>query len=507
MLRRSPATVDTPLKDLPRPRALRPVTSAAGVIEGPVGRRVTGQRRPIPASWAVGGWLLLMTSSALAEAAGGVARTEPHPGTWQTWVLSSGSQLRVPPPPDTAATRAEIAELRALEAARTPEARIRIAWWDAVAPSYRWNQIAVEEALGAGLNANVASRRLAVLHTALADAMVATWDSKYAHNRPRPSAVDGTLRTVTTPPPTPSYPDEHAAAGAVAATILAELFPQRASEFARLAEEEGRTRLLAGVAFPTDVAAGTELGRRVAALALERARRDGSDRPWTGSVPTGPDRWNGTNPVMPQAATWMPWLLSWPSEFRPPAPPLHDQRAAEMNQLRSFERTPRTNAQALFWEVAVGGLRNFEYWNNHAARLTLEYGQGADAPRTARAFALLNVAFYDAGVACWDAKYAYWTIRPFQLDPQFRTVVPTPNHPSYPAAHACYSMASALVLAHLFPRDAEALRSLGKVAGASRIWAGIHYPSDVAAGEQIAERVAARAIERARRDGAEREAQ
>ncbi len=137
-----------------------------------------------------------------------------------------------------------------------------------------------------------------------------------------------------------------------------------------------------------------------------------------------------------------------------------------------------------------------------AGRLLLEYGQASDAPRAARIYALLNAAFHDAGVACWDAKYAYWTIRPVQLDPTFTTVVQTPNHPSYPAAHACYSLTAALVLAHLFPRDVEALTALGRESGATRIWAGIHYPSDVAAGQRLAEQVAARAIERAKADGA-----
>jgi len=41
---------------------------------------------------------------------------EPCAGMWQTWVLSSGSQLRVTPPPDTAATDAELEQLRALAA-------------------------------------------------------------------------------------------------------------------------------------------------------------------------------------------------------------------------------------------------------------------------------------------------------------------------------------------------------------------------------------------------------
>lgn len=445
-----------------------------------------------------------MTAPALAQPPVAVDSAEPGAGRWRTWVLSSGSQFRLPPPPDPVATRAELAELHELAAARAPETRRRVAWWAAVAPSYRWNQVALEESLRAGLGANLASRRLALLHTALADGMVAAWDSKEAHARPRPAMADPTLSTVVPTPPSPSYPDEHAVAAAIASTILGEFYPQRAAEFTRLAEEAGRMRLLAGIAFPSDIAAGAALGVQVAAAALERGREDRSDQPWTGSVPAGPGLWSGTSPVFPQAATWRPWLLESASEFRPSPPAPHDspERAAEMQGLRAFERTPATNARALFWEAAVGGLRNHEYWNNQAARLVLESGQGASAPRTARTYALLNVAFYDAGIACWDAKYAYWEIRPFQLDPAFRTVFPTPNHPSYPAAHACFSTTSARVLAHLFPEDAAALMTLARESGESRVWAGIHYPSDVAAGQQLAERVAGRAIERAREDGA-----
>ncbi len=425
---------------------------------------------------------------------------------WKPWVLSSGSQFRVPPPPDEAASRAELERVRAMIASRDPALRDRILWWDAVAPSYRWNQIAREEAIRAGLNANLASRRLALLHIALADATIAAWDSKFAYNRSRPTSLDSTLPTVVSAPKLPSYPDDHAVAGAVAAVILSEFFPQRAADLAKLAEEAGHMRVLAGVAFPSDVEAGSALGRQVAQAALEKGRQEGAEGPWKGSIPSGPGQWSGTSPVMPQAATWTTWLLAKPDEFRPPPPPAYDtpEFKAEMDQVRAYARTPRSNASALFWEVAVGGLRNFDYWNQQAGRLLLEYGEARDAPRAARVFALLNAAFYDAGVACWDAKYAYWTMRPFQVDPEFKVVFQTPNHPSYPSAHACYSMTSALVLAHLFPRDATGLMALGRESGESRIWAGIHYPMDITAGQQLAERVASRAIERAKADGAER---
>jgi len=203
-------------------------------------------------------------------------------------------------------------------------------------------------------------------------------------------------------------------------------------------------------------------------------------------------------PCDAQAATWNTWLLARPDEFRPPPPPAHDtpEFKAEMDQVRAYVRTPRSNASALFWEVAVGGLRNFDYWNEHTARLLLEYGDARDAPRAARVFALLNAAFYDAGVACWDAKYTYWTMRPFQVDPEFKVLFQTPNHPSYPSAHVCYSMTSALVLAHLFPRDATNLMALGRESGESRIWAGIHYRFDLEAGNELGRRVAERVLNR-----------
>ena len=39
---------------------------------------------------------------------------EPDAGTWNTWLLESGSELRLDAPPDEAATMAEIEELREL---------------------------------------------------------------------------------------------------------------------------------------------------------------------------------------------------------------------------------------------------------------------------------------------------------------------------------------------------------------------------------------------------------
>jgi len=127
----------------------------------------------------------------------------------------------------------------------------------------------------------------------------------------------------------------------------------------------------------------------------------------------------------------------------------------------------------------------------------LEYGDALTPLTAARVLAALNIAFLDAAIACWDAKYTYWFIRPSQLDPELKPVFPPPNHPSYPAAHGCLSTAAATVLAALFPRDRDRLLALGKEAAEARIWAGIHYRFDIDAGQEIGRKVAARTLERA----------
>ena len=407
-------------------------------------------------------FLTAMLAPSLADTG---AAVEPMAGTWQGFTISSGSEVRAPPPPDAAASAKEIGQLKEFAKRRDTATLDLIAYWDTGAPPYRWNEIAISEALRNNLIVNSAVRMLALLHVAIHDATIATWHSKYAFNRQHPSEADTTLSSVLSNPRSPSYPSEHAAA-AGAAEVLSYVFPDRAPRFAKYAEEAMRSRLFAGVNYPSDMSAGLEIGRHIAAKVVERAKADGSDTKWTGSVPVGTGKWAGTNPILPMAGTWKPWILTSPSEFRPAPPSAHDsrERAAEVAEL-------------------------------NIGRLHFEYRLDANAPRTARAYAIQSVAVYDTAIACWDAKYAYWLIRPVQLDADVKPLFPTPNHPSYPAAHGCFSFAAATSLGHLFPQDAAALAVLANEANESRIWAGIHYRSDTVAGAALGRAVAKKVVD------------
>jgi len=127
----------------------------------------------------------------------------------------------------------------------------------------------------------------------------------------------------------------------------------------------------------------------------------------------------------------------------------------------------------------------------------------ARAPMAARALALTSVAIADAFICCWDAKFTYWTERPITADPTLDVLIPTPPFPSFTSGHATASTSAATILGHLFPADATDLLAKAAEASQTRLWAGIHFRSDIEAGLDIGRKVGQKAIEWARNDGSQ----
>lgn len=442
-----------------------------------------------------------LVRSAPVSASHEESEIEPGAGQWQTWVLQSGSELRPPAPPDKAAGKKELAELQALAAQRDADALAQIAYWDAGSPSYRWTQITIDQINKKPINVPRFNRLLALLHVAVYDGMIAAWDAKYTYERPRPSEVDHRFATVIPNPASPSYPDERAVAAGAAAAILSYVYPDDAQSFADLANAAAHSRVMAGVSFPSDVAAGLDLGRAVAAKVIAHATADGSNAVWTGTVPVGPGYWVGAKPVEPLMGTWRPWVLARGDQFRAPPPPAYDsaQKLAEIQEIKTYTHTFATNFSAFYWQSNPGTFSFYDWAHRHVFENKLD----ANPPRAERVYALMSVAKHDAGIACYDSKYAYWAARPSMVDPLIQTLFSPPPHPSYPAAHACNSTATAAILAYLFPRDGAEILAAAADAGNSRIWAGIHFRSDVDAGAEIGHEVAQLVINRANRDGSQ----
>ena len=452
----------------------------------------------LAAGGAIAGSALAQKKDAAPRAQATAGTIDPNAGSWNTWVLASGSELRLAPPPDVAATQAEIADLQELATRRDAAMLDRIGYWNAGAPSYRWTERAVKYTQSKGVLGQRAQRMLALLNVAIYDGMVAAWDSKYAYNRARPNENDGAPAAAIATPSSPSYPDEHAVAAGAASAVLGYVFPADAAMFATLADEAAQSRLEAGVAYPSDVAAGLLLGRQVGERVVAWGRADSSDVPWTGSVPTAAGLWSGTNPAEPATGAWKPWALSSGSQFRPGPPPALDSKlfARELAEVKNYSRTNMTNLTASYWEY-WGGRAAYEYWNDQASKKVFEYRLDSNPPQAALVYALVNVASHDGLISCWDAKYTYWCPRPHMVDSSITTTFVVPNHPSYPSAHSVWSGAAGSVLGRLFPRDAAYFNGLADDIGESRIMGGIHYRTDCSVGltmgRQVADMVWARA--------------
>ncbi len=445
----------------------------------------------------------------LIAAAGTVfAQDASNPGDWKTWVIRSGKDHGVPPPPSSGETLRELDWLRAVSTESDPRIVEQVRFWDSGPPSYRWMDLVAKRQINGQPVGAFFVRAYTYVSLAIYDATVAAWNAKEAYRRARPSEADDSIHTRVPVPRSPSYPSDYAATAAAAAAVMAYLVPAEATHFQHLAEEAGKSRLYAGVEYPSDYFAGLELGRRVAEEVIAKARADGSDMVWTGSVPGGPCMWTGSNPGFVTAAGWRPLLLTSPSEFRPPPPPSCDSPEARA-QLAAVKNFPRalttanlsTNARALYWQTPEGV---FPWALVHLNRWILEDKLDLNPPAAARAYALVGAAGYDAFIASQDGKYAYWYLRPAQLDPSLVPLFPAPNFPSYPSNHSTFSTARSEVLAYLFPDRADFIRALGKEAGDSRIWAGIHYEMDNQAGVTLGKSVAERFIAWAENDGSRR---
>jgi hypothetical protein len=186
-----------------------------------------------------------------------------------------------------------------------------------------------------------------------------------------------------------------------------------------------------------------------------------------------------------------PFYMKTGADFRPAPPPAFGSNAytTALNEIRAFSdnRTAAQDSIARFWAMATGTLVA-GYWNEVATSFISKYRLGE--LRATHLLALMNTAAMDGNIACHDAKYAYWMIRPSQADAGIRTAIGLPNHPSYPSNHACLSGAAALILAAEFPAERAEMDRQATEATVSRYYAGLHYRFDGDAGLTIARQVA-----------------
>ncbi len=474
---------------------------------------------------------------------------EPDGGTWQPWFVAPG-ELEIPPPPDTASqeTAEELAEIRLYELNRTNEQVLRAQSWDEGPATSGWTDLylnlIVEHAdKNADRNPPRLAREMAIMHTAMYDALIATWAAKYCYMRPAPYDLDPTLDPAVEERPLPSYPSEHAAVAGVAKVILREFFSEDeepAGTLEATASEAAESRVIAGANYRSDVDVGFSIGEEVAERVLEARADDGWDEEWDGSGRIeGPCRWIPTptdneghgfgGPLEPAWGDVRPFIMESGDQFRAPPPPACDGEDYTAQYRDVYEAskilTDRQKEISDYWEAGQGTVTppgmNLEIAQEKALENEL------NTLRAARVMAYVSVAVADAGIAAWDSKYHYWWDRPIITirrlgwdtqdglcddigeDPHFEyggcwlSHAVTPPFPGYVSGHSTFTGAGQETLKYFFPDDEEEFRAYQTEAAMSRFYGGIHFRHDndqgVEVGIEIGHLLHARALE----DGAD----
>jgi hypothetical protein len=272
---------------------------------------------------------------------------------------------------------------------------------------------------------------------------------------------------------------------------------------------------------------GIAVGQAVAQQWNELRAGDGLEAPIQYAWGHGSGIWEPVPPLPPPATPWLPYFRPFTfasaSDFRssvPPPPPLNSALWAvnynitkHYGSLNGSLRTPR--------ETEIG-----RFWSDHPVAQYAPAIQCLIADRklstmqAVRLMAMTYVAYEDALIACFDAKYHYAFWRPYTAihdagtdgnplttpDPDWTPLVNTPGHPEYPAAHGCVAGAFSTTIGRFFHTDAVPTHFSSAVTGTThdfatlsdeahevglaRIYGGMHYLTSVLEGEDLGKAVA-----------------
>src|SRR6266536_3530182 len=298
-----------------------------------------------------------------------------------------------------------------------------------------------------------------------------------------------------------AHPPIAAAIGGASVAVLSSFFPGSVTQLEAALDAQEASDPWPG-AKHADFAAGEATGRAVGARVLTFAQSDllGLTNPLDppfGPPPVGPGYWIYAPPPVIALGNLgaRPFFLTSQDQLRSAPPPAFGSDAfnAALAEVRQISDT-RTQEQidiANYWNVNQSPRSQAAFMG--IARELIVSHRRTDT-EAARILFVMSSAGFDALIGCFDAKYHYWFIRPPQADAGIHTVFPTPQHPSYPSAHSCFSGAFSAVLADAFPSERARMDAMAQEASLSRLYAGINYRFDMEAGLALGRRAAALAL-------------
>lgn len=188
--------------------------------------------------------------------------------------------------------------------------------------------------------------------------------------------------------------------------------------------------------------------------------------------------WEPNHLAVAKKQTRYPQELFASISLPPPPKNSSPETAKELSALHTYQnqRTPR-EVQDIVTEVRT----KETYFAGHSIK---EYMDRTQFPATA---ALLADSIHDLEVIEMQQKEKFDRIRPSFLDTTLTPVIVVPEFPAYPSYHATETHFFAYVFAELAPSRRDEFLARAQQIALNREIAGVHYPSDSAAGVLLAQ--------------------
>jgi antitoxin component YwqK of YwqJK toxin-antitoxin module/membrane-associated phospholipid phosphatase len=375
-------------------------------------------------------------------------------------------------------------------------------------PVLLWNYEALEAIKQSTNRPPTASRQLAIMNTAVFDAV---------------SLAQGKKPILVTGVTAPTGASAEAAAAAAAHYALLQDYPNLKAKLDATLESQ-----LALIKDPVAREKGRLLGIAVAKKIIQMRSTDGSNAA-SNYAPSGNlGSWEKTlpnfeEPAMPQWGSVTPFMIHDPKKMYPAGPPTYDQKewVDAYNEVKGYDinfhkvatgQPLKEETQiALFWADGIGTYGPPGHWNLIA--LDVAKNKNLSLYESARLFAMLNMAIADTCITTWGVKFTYDNWRPItairngdkdgnpltEKDANWTPLVDTPPFPDYVSGHSSFGGAAAAVLSYFFGdnvafttssfgqaasidvsgfknvRSFTSFSQAAKETSVSRIYGGIHF--------------------------------